>query len=156
MFADDLIGKPPTAKLKVNPRTSLGRGRQTRFSPVAAPGTLVVPVRGTLHSDRLRITSPGDGPKLSDGLESKRPLVKTTSPNTKAEASAKHALVRRKSGSWSSRVTYADKDTREIMKTLRQGTHNFIGKFDELLDELESQLEVCNHSPSPKHFGGQK
>ena len=156
MFADDFSGKPPTAKLKVNPRGGLGRGRHTRFSPAAAPGTPVVPVRGTLHSDRLRITGPGDGPKLSDRLENKRPLVESTTPNTKAEALAKDALGRRKSGSWSSQVTYADKDPREIMRVLRQGTHNYIDKFDELLDRLEAQTEVCNHSPSPKHLADKK
>ena len=110
MLGVDLSGKLPTAKLKVNPRAGRGRGRQTRFSLAAAPSTPVIPMRGTLHADRLRITGPGDGPKLSDRLESKRPLVKTTTPNTKAEAPAKYALVRKKSSSRSLRATYADKD----------------------------------------------
>ena len=156
MFVNDLSGKPLTAKLKVNPRAGLGRGRQTRFSPAAAPGTPIVPMRGTLHADRLRITGPGGGPNLSDHLESKRPLVETTTSNTKAEAPAKDALAKRKSGLRSGQLAYTNKDPREIMKTLRQGTHNFVGKFDELLDGLEAQLEVWNHSPSPKHFGRQK
>ena len=50
------------------------------------------------------------------------------------------------------RVTYADKDPREIMKTLRQGNRNYIDKFEELLDGMEVQMEVRNHSPSPKHL----
>ena len=113
-------------------------------------------MQGTLCSDSLRITGPGDGPNLSDRLEGKRPAAGTTTSNTTAEAPAKDALVRRKSGSWSSQVAYADKDPREMVKTLRQGTHTFVERFDEILDALDSQLEVCNHSPGPKHFGGQK
>ena len=38
------------------------------------------------------------------------------------------------------------------MRVLRQGTHNYIDKFDELLDGMEVQTEVCNHSPNPKHL----
>ena len=68
----------------------------------------------------------------------------------------KDAMVKWKSGSRSSQVVYADKDPREMVKALRQGTHTFFGRFDEILDALGSQLEVCNHRPSPKHFGGQK
>ena len=40
--------------------------------------------------------------------------------------------------------------------TLRQGNRNYIDKFDELLDGVEAQLEVCNHSPSPKHLADKK
>ena len=53
-------------------------------------------------------------------------------------------------------AAYADKDPREIMRVLRQGTHNYIDKFDELLDGLEAQLEVRTHSPSPKHLADKK
>ena len=97
MLDDDLSGKLPTTKLKVNPRAGLGRGRPTRFSPAAAPSTPAVLVQGTLHSDILRITSPGDGPKLSDRLEGKRAAAGTTTSNTTAEAPAKDAVVDRKS-----------------------------------------------------------
>ena len=136
---DDFSGKPHTAKLKVNPRAGLGRGRHVRFSPATALGTPVVPARGTLYTDRLRITDPSDGPQLSDRRASKRPLVESSSPITKAKAPAKDALVRKKTSSWSLQVTYVEKDPREIMKVLRQGTHNYIDKFDELLDEMEAQ-----------------
>ena len=47
---------------------------------------------------------------------------------------------------------YVDKDPHEIMRMLRQGTSNYIDTFDELLDGMEAQTEVCNHSPSPKHL----
>ena len=53
---------------------------------------------------------------------------------------------------WKLRVTYADKDPREIMKALRHGNRNYIDKFEELLDGMEAQMEVRNHSPSPKHL----
>ena len=131
------------------------KGRGIRFSPATAPGTPVVPVCGTLQSDNLRITSLGDGPKLTDWLAEKRPLVEPSSPTNKAEAPANDALVK-KSGKRKIRTTYADKDPREIMKMLRRGNRNYIDKFDELLDGVEVQLEVYDHSPSPKHFGGQK
>ena len=62
----------------------------------------------------------------------------------------------KKSGKRKIRTTYADKDSREVMKALRRGNRNYIDTFDELLDGVEVQLEVCYHSPSPKHFGGQK
>ena len=42
------------------------------------------------------------------------------------------------------------------MKALHQGNRNYLDKFEELLDGMEVQLEVRDHSPSPKHFGGQK
>ena len=61
-------------------------------------------------------------------------------------------MAKKKSASWSSQVSYVDKDPREIMRVLRQGTHNYIDKFDELLDGMEVQMEVRNHSPSPKHL----
>ena len=109
-------------------------------------------MRGTLQAGNLRIAGSGDGPKLSDRLAEKRPLAEPSSPTDKAEAPAKDALVSKRSGSRKLRVTYADKDPREIMKALRQGNHNYIDKFEELLDGMEAQMKVCNHSPSPKHL----
>ena len=82
----------------------------------------------------------------------KLPLEEPSSPTNKAEAPANDALVSRKSGTRKLRTTYADKDPREIIKTLRQGNCSYIDKFDELLDGMEAQLEVRNHSPSPKHL----
>ena len=156
-FDYDLSGKLLIAKLKVKPRASIGRGRQTRFSTATAPGTLVMLMQGTLRADNLRITGPSDGPHMSDHLEGKRSADTTTTSNTTAEASAKDAVVKRKSGSWSSsQVAYPGKDPCETVKTLRKSTHTFVGKLDKILDSLDSRLEVCNHSPSPKHFGGQK
>ena len=38
------------------------------------------------------------------------------------------------------------------MKALRHGNRNYIDKFEELLDGMEVQMEVRNHSPSPKHL----
>ena len=38
------------------------------------------------------------------------------------------------------------------MKALRQGNRNYIDKFEELLDGMEAQTEVRNHSPIPKHL----
>ena len=93
---------------------------------------------------------------MSERLAEKLPLEEPSSPTNKAEAPANDALVGRRSGTRRLHTTYADKDSREIMKTLRQGNRNYIDKFDELLDGVEAQFEVCNHSPSPKHFGGQK
>ena len=137
-------------------RATLGRGRGVRFSPATAPGTPVVPVRGTLQAANLRIVGPGDGPKLADRLAEKRPLEEPSSPTDKVEAPANDALVSRRSGSWRLRVTYADKDPREIMKALHQGNRNYIDKFEELLDGMEVQMEVHNHSPSPKHLADKK
>ena len=86
----------------------------------------------------MKITGPGDGPKLSDRLAEKRPLAKPSSPTNKAEAPAKDALVSKKSSLRQLRVTYADKYPRDIMKTLRQGNRNYIDKFEELLDGMEA------------------
>ena len=104
----------------------------------------------------MRIAGPGDGPKLTDRLAEKRPLEEPSSPTDKAEAAANDALVSRRSGTRRLRVTYADKDPREIMKTFRQGNHNYIDKFDELLDGMEAQMQVRDHSPSPKHLADKK
>ena len=145
-------GKPPTARTKITMRPAFGRGRGLRFSPAAAPGTPVVPMRGTLQAANLRIAGPGDGPKLTDRLAEKRPLEEPSSPTDKAEAPANDALVSRRSGSRRLQVTYADKDPREIMKALHQGNRNYIDKFEELLDGMEAQMEVRNCSPSPKHL----
>ena len=93
---------------------------------------------------------------MSERLAEKLPLEEPSSPTNKAEAPTNDALVGRRSGTRKIRTTYADKDPREIMKTLRRGNRNYIDKFDELLDGVEVQLEVCAHSPSPNHFGGQK
>ena len=89
---------------------------------------------------------------MTERLAEKLPLEEPSSPTDKAEAPAKDALVSKRSGSRRLRVTYADKDPREIMKALRQGNHNYIDKFEELLDGMEAQMEVRNHSPSPKHL----
>ena len=89
-------------------------------------------------------------------LAEKLPLEEPSAATDKAEAPANDALVRRKSGTRRLRTTYADKDPREIMKTLRQGNRNYIDKFDELLDGIEAQMEVCDHSPSPKHLAAEK
>ena len=113
-------------------------------------------MRGTLQATNLRIAGPGDSPKLADRLVEKRPLVEPSTPTDKAEAPANDALVSRRSVTWRLRTTYADKDPREIMKTLRQGNHNYIDKFDELLDGMEAHMEVCDHSPSPKHLADKK
>ena len=86
----------------------------------------------------------------------KLPVEEPSPPTTKAEAPASDALVGRRSGTRRLRTTYADKDPREIMKTFRQGNRNYIDKFDEFLDGVEAQLEVCNHSPSPKHLSDKK
>ena len=149
-------GKPPTTRPKLTMRASLGRGRGIRFFPATAPDTPVVPGRGTLRADNLRLIGPSDGPKLSDRLAEKRLLGEPSSPTDKAEAPAKDALVGRRSSSRQLRVTYADKDPRDIMKALRQGNRNYIDKFEELLDGMEAQMEVCNHSPSPKHLADKK
>ena len=77
---------------------------------------------------------------MSERLAEKLPLEAPSSPTDKAEAPANDALVRR-SGSWRLHATYADKDPREIMKTLLQGNRSYIDKFDELLDGMEAQLE---------------
>ena len=113
ILLNDFSGKPPTAKLKVNPRAGLGRGRGIRFSPANAPGTPVVAARGTLQSDNLRITGLGDSPQLTERLAEKRPLVESSSPITKAEAPAKDALAKKKSASRSSQVSYIDRDPRD-------------------------------------------
>ena len=86
----------------------------------------------------------------------KLPLKEPSPPTNKAEARANDALVGRRSSTRRLRTTYADKDPREIMKTLRQGNRSYIDKFDELLDGMEVQLEVRNHSPSPKHLADKK
>ena len=93
---------------------------------------------------------------MADRLAEKLPAEEPSPPTTKAEATASDAVVGRRSTTRRIRTTYTDKDPREIMKTLRQGNRNYIDKFDELLDGMEVQLEVNDHSPSPKHFGGQK
>ena len=125
-----LSGKPPTARHKITMRAALGRGRGVRFSLAAAPGTPVAPMRGTLQATNLRVVGSGDGPKLSERLAEKLPLEEPSSPTDKAEAPANDALVSRRSGTRRLRTTYADKDPREIMKTLRQGNRNYIDKFD--------------------------
>ena len=136
-------------------RPSLGRGRGVRFSPAAAPSTPIVTMRGTLQANNLRVVGSADNSQLSECLAEKLPLEEPSSPTNKAEAPANDALVK-KSGKRKIRTTYADKDPREIMKARRRGNRNYIDTFDELLDGVEVQLEVCNHSPSTKHFGGQK
>ena len=113
-------------------------------------------MRGTLQATNLRIAGPGDGPKSMERLAEKLPLKEPSSPNNKAEALANDALVGRRSGTQRLRTTYANNDLHEIMKMLRQGNRNYIDKFDELLDGVEAQLEVCNHSPSPKHLADKK
>ena len=122
---------------------------------LVAPGTPVTVMRGTLQATNLRVVGSSDNSQLSERLAEKLPLEEPSSPTDKAEAPANDALVK-KSGKRKIRTTYADKDSREIMKALRRGNRNYIDTFDELLDGVEVQLEVCNHSPSPKHFGGQK
>ena len=136
-------------------RPAIGRGRGVRFSPAAAPSTPVVAMRGTLQANNLRVVGSADNSQLLERLAEKLPLEEPSSPTNKAEAPANAALVRR-SGTRKIRTTYTDKDPREIIKTLRRGNRNYIDKFDELLDGVEVQIEVCDHSPSPKHFGGQK
>ena len=89
-------------------------------------------------------------------MTEKLPAEEPSPPTTKAEATASDAVVGRRSTTRRIRTTYANKDPREIMKTLRQGNRNFIDKFDELLDGMEVQLEVSNHSPSPKHLADKK
>ena len=133
-------GKPPTAQPKITMWAALGRERGVRFSPATAPSTPVIPMRRTLQATNLRIAEPGDGPKLTERLVEKRPLEEPSSPTDKAEAPANDALVSRRSGTRRLRTTYADKDPREIMKTLRQGNRNYIDKFDELLDGIEAQM----------------
>ena len=113
-------------------------------------------MRGTLQATNLRIVGPGDGPKLTERLAEKLPLEEPSSPTNKAEAPANDALVSRRSGTRKVRTTYADKDPREIMKSLRQGSRNYIDKFDELLDGMEAQMEVHDHSPRPKHLADKK
>ena len=147
--------KPPTTRPKLTMRAALGRGRGIRFSPATAPGTPVVPMRGTLQATNLRVVGSSDGPTLSERLTEKIPLEEPSSPTGKAEAPANDALVRR-SGTRRLCTTYADKDPRKIMKTRRQGNRNYIDKFDELLDGMEAQMEVCDHSPSPKHLADKK
>ena len=93
---------------------------------------------------------------MSERLAEKLPLEELSSPTNKVEAPADDALVGRRSGTRKLRTTYANKDPREIMKTLRQGNHNYIDKFDELLDGVEAQLEVRTHSPSPKHLADKR
>lgn len=133
----------------------LGCGRGVRFSPAAAPNTPVAAVRGTPQATNLRVVGSSDNSQLSERRAEKLPLEEPSSPTNKAETPANDALVK-KSGKRKIRTTYADKDPRKIMKALRRGNRNYIDTFDELLDGVEVQLEVCNHSPSPKHFGGQK
>ena len=113
-------------------------------------------MRGTLQATNLRVVGSSGGSQLTDRLAEKLPIEEPSPPTTKAEASANDALVGRRSGTRKIRTTYADKDPREIMKTLRRGNRNYIDKFDELLDGVEAQLEVCNHSPSPKHLADKK
>ena len=137
-------------------RATIGRGRGIRFSPAAAPSTPVIPMRGTLQATNLRVVGSSGGSQLADRLAEKLPAEEPSPPTTKAEAPASDALVGRRSSTRRIRTTYADKDPREIMKTLRQGNRNYIDKFDELLDGMEVQLEVINHSPSPKHLADKK
>ena len=137
-------------------RPSVGRGRGVRFSPATAPSTPAIVMRGTLDASNLRVVGSSGGSQLADRLAEKLPAEEPSPPTTKAEATASDAAVGRRGTTRRIRTTYANKDPREIMKTLRQGNRNFIDKFDELLDGMEVQLEVRDHSPSPKHFGGQK
>ena len=136
-------------------RPIIGRGRGVRFSPAAAPSTPVTVMRATLQANNLRVVGSSDNSQLSERRAEKLPLEEPSSPTNKAEAPANDALVK-KSGTRKVRTTYADKDPREIMKTLRHENRNYIDKFDELLDGVEVQLEVCNHSPSPKHLADKK
>ena len=71
---------------------------------------------------------------MADRLAEKLPAEEPSPPTTKAEAPASDVVVGRRGTTRRIRTTYANKDPREIMKTLRQGNRNFIDKFDELLD----------------------
>ena len=113
-------------------------------------------MRGTLDATNLRVVGSGASSQLADRLTEKLPAEEPSPPTTKAEATANDAVVGRRSTTRRIRTTYANKDPREIMKTLRQGNRNYIDKFDELLDGMEVQLEVRNHSPSPKHLADKK
>ena len=137
-------------------RPTIGRGRGIRFSPAAAPSTPAIVMRGTLDATNLRVVGSHGNSQLSERLAEKLPLEEPSAPIPQAEAPASDALVGRRSGARRIRTTYANKDPREIMKTLRQGNRNYIDKFDELLDGMEMQLEVRNHSPSPKHLADKK
>ena len=112
-------------------------------------------MRGTLQATNLRVVGFSGNPPLTERQAEKLPLEESPSPTDKAEAPAKDTLVK-KTVKRKLRSTYANKDPREVMRTLRRGNRNYIDTFEELLDGLEINLEVCNHSPSPKHFGGQK
>ena len=96
-------------------------------------------MRGTLQATNLRVVGSSSGSQLSEWLAEKLPLKEPSSPTNKAEAPANDAVASRRSGTQKVRTTYADKDPREIMKTLRQGNRNYIDKFDELLDGVEAQ-----------------
>ena len=113
-------------------------------------------MRGTLQATNLRVVGSSGDSQLVDRLAEKLPVEEPSPPTTKAEAPASDALVGRRSSTRRTRTTYADKDPREIMKTLRQGNRSYIDKFDELLDGMEVQLEVRDHSPSPKHLADKK
>ena len=112
-------------------------------------------MRGTLQATNLRVVGFSGNPPLTERQAEKLPLEESPSSTDKAEVPAQDALVK-KTVKRKLRTTYANKDPREVMRTLRHGNRNYIDTFDELLDGLEVNLEVCNHSPSPKHFGGQK
>ena len=149
-FVYNLSVKLPTGKLKVNPRAGIRRGRQTRFSSATAPGTPAILMQGTLHADNLRITDPSDGPHMSDRMAGKNLAVMTTTSNTTAKSLAKDAVVKRKIGSHgTSQVAYAGKDPREMVKTLRQGTHTFVGKIDEILIPWTRNLRYVTIAPAP-------
>ena len=133
-------------------RPPIGRGRGVRFSPATAPSTPAIVMRGTLDAYNLRVVGSSGGSQLAEKLPTEEP----SPPTSKAEATASDAAVGRRGTSRKIRTTYANKDPRGIMKTLRQGNRNYIDKFDELLDGMEVQLEVRNHSPSPKHLADKK
>ena len=137
-------------------RPPIGRGRGIRFSPATAPSTPAIIIRGTLDASNLRVVGTSGGSQLADRLAEKLPAEEPSPPTTRAEATASDAAVVRRGTTRRIRTTYANKDPREIMKTLRQGNRNYIDKFDELLDGMEVQLEVRNHSPSPKHLADKK
>ena len=86
---------------------------------------------------------------MSEHLAEKIPLEEPSSPTDEAEAPANDALVSRRSGTRRLRTTYADKDPREIMKTLRQGNRNYIDNSMSCLTEWKHRWRYVTIAPAP-------